>query len=1079
MQSMRISTLIWIAGWVACSSFLASAKAQAPVSFNHEVRPILSDACFKCHGPDASNRDSEFRLDRRENALADLGGYFGIVPGDLAHSEVHRRIHSADDDQMPPPDALRQLSAQEKEILDRWIRAGAPFDGHWAFAALPREVTVPDVEGDWPLTTVDRFILATLQAKGFSPNREAEREKWLRRVTFDLTGLPPTLEEIDAFLQDSSDRAFEVVVDRLLVSDACAERLASEWLDVARYSDSYGYQRDDARFVWPWRDWVIDAFRSNMPYDQFITWQLAGDLLPNPTREQILATTFNRLHSHKKEGGVAVEEFRVENVADRIHTVAAAFMGLTLECARCHDHKYDPIRTKEYYQMSSFFANVDERGLISFFTDAVPTPAMPLPSPAQEAALAEADVKIRAAERSLQDAHAQAQSAFGAWLTAWHDSRDRRDGDSPEAVPDLVASLSFEELQEDPQGKFHNEGGTGVPSESMRKLDNAAPAAKPAVTSAANRLVEGRQGRAIELTGDDAVVLPGVGHYGRHQSFSVAVWINPAEVEERAVIYRRSRGWDDAGSIGYELTKEADRLSAKLAHFWPGNAICVETEALLSANQWTHVVVTYDGSSKAAGLRIFVNGAPAATRVVQDHLTRSITKWTAGHRDLAIGWRYRDRGFKDGKVDEFRVFQRCLSPLEAKHLFDGQTLDELRNIAIDRLSDAQLARLNEYYRSALDGSVRKAIDTLASAREARNAVMDSIPAITVMRERAVPRPTYVLTRGAYDQHGERVTADTPAFLPKFPADAPRNRLGLARWLTAPDHPLTARVTVNRYWQMLFGAGLVRTPEDFGNQGDPPSHPELLDWLARDFVAHQWDLRRLLRTLVLSATYRQSSVVSAEVRARDPENRYLARGPSQRLSAEMIRDNALAVSGLLVSQVGGPPVRPYDVALAYTPLPVDQGEGLYRRSLYTFWKRTSPSPVMMTLNATSREVCRLRRELTDSPLQALVLLNGAQFVEASRVLAGELLRRHGENLDAVCLEAYRRLTSRQPSADELQILKALYEEQLADFQAEPQRVARLLGTSDALEQGDPLAARHAAATVLVNSLMNLDESVRNP
>ncbi|MEM9658401.1 MAG: DUF1549 domain-containing protein, partial [Planctomycetota bacterium] len=397
---MRTPPRLLVLSWLALSAI--PAKADETLSFNRDIRPILSDRCFKCHGPDATNQDSEFRLDTREHATADLGGYFGIVPGDLEASELHVRIRSVDDDRMPPPEALRQLTNRERDILDRWIQQGAEFESHWAFKPLPREVASPKSVDDWPRSEVDQFVLATLKQAGLKPNVIIPREKWLRHVTFDLTGLPPTLAEIEAFLGDAQADAYQRVVDRLLESDACAERLASEWLDVARYSDSYGYQRDDPRTVWPWRDWVIGAFRRNMPYDEFLTWQLAGDLLPGANREQVLATTFNRLHSHKKEGGVAIEEFRVENVADRTHTVASAFMGLTLECSRCHDHKYDPISTREYYQLSSFFANVDERGLISFFTDAVPTPAMPLPTTEQEVALADAAAEVRAAEVAFQ-----------------------------------------------------------------------------------------------------------------------------------------------------------------------------------------------------------------------------------------------------------------------------------------------------------------------------------------------------------------------------------------------------------------------------------------------------------------------------------------------------------------------------------------------------------------------------------------------------------------------------------------------------------------------------------------------------
>ncbi len=1039
------------------------------VSFNHDVLPILSDKCFHCHGPDAKNQDSEFRLDTREHAVDDLGGYFGIKPGDLEASELHRRIHAADDEQMPPKDAVRQLNEQEKATLDAWILAGAPYEAHWSFIPLPREVDVPDVGDAWAENEMDRFIYAEHLEAGVEPNDRASKEIWLRRVTFDLTGLPPTVAEIGAFLGDDSPKAYSNVVDRLLASIACAERLTTEWLDVARYSDSYGYQRDDARFVWPWRDWVIEAFHENMPYDDFITWQLAGDLLPNPTRNQMLATAFNRLHSHKKEGGVAVEEFRVENVADRTHTVGAAFMGLTFECARCHDHKYDPITTKDYYRLSSFFANVDERGLISFFTSAVPTPAMPLPTAQQEQDLKDAEQAIVHSEEELKRVVDDAQDPFESWLQNRQQTNE---------LAGLVAHLNFDAFQSSPTDASEGDDGkkNSAAEPKLQKLANLATPKNQAHTAKANTLVAGKSGQAIKLTGDDPVEIPNTGHFSRDQPFSISLWINTPETKERAVIYRRSRGWDDAGSIGYELTKLGAKLSAKLTHYWPGNTIDVETSEFLEPNRWYHVAVTYDGSSKAKGLQIYIDGKHADTTIVYDHLTRQITEW-GGERNLAIGTRYRDRGFKNGLVDEFYVFNRTLSALEVSHLYDGQALHQILGKPTDQLTAIERDQLREFFMLSTHEPIQQARLQLREARKQWNQAMDSTPAITVMRERSQPRPTFVLERGGYDSRGEQVTASTPEFMPKFPADQPTNRLGLARWLTSDDHPLTARVTVNRYWQLMFGTGLVRTPEDFGAQGERPTHPELLDWLARDFVDHGWNVRRLLRMMALSATYRQSAIATHELRDQDPENRLLARSFGTRLSAEMIRDNALATSGLLSSEVGGPPVKPYDISLSYKPSTPDKGPGLYRRSLYTFWQRTSPAPVMTTLNANKRDVCRLRREVAPSPLQALVMLNGTQFVEAARVMAGNLLAEHGENELSMVADAYRRLTSSSPTAKQVEILQQLFNEQLTIFQEQPQRANQLLAVGNAPSPTSEDQARHAAATVLVNSIMNLDECVR--
>ncbi len=1054
---------------MVCCALPSSRLDGDEISFNRDVRPILSDRCFHCHGPDAENQDSEFRLDSRDHATADLGGYAGIVPGDLAGSEVHRRIHSSDHDRMPPADAVRQLTDKERAILDQWIQAGAPFDQHWAYVPLPEQTRVPSLSPpmqQWARNEIDAFIGQGIEQSGMQPNKQLGREKWLRRVTFDLTGLPPTPKAILAFRNDTSEQAYEKVVDQLLSSAACAERLTSEWLDVARYSDSYGYQRDDERFVWPYRDWVIRAFRDNMPFDQFITCQVAGDLLPNATVDQRLATTFNRLHSHKKEGGSSEEEFRIEMVSDRVHTFASAFLGMTMECARCHDHKYDPIRTKEYYQLASFFANIDERGLISFFTPSVPTPAMPLPSREQAAALEAAQTALDQAESDLEAAWTQSDPGWELW-------RDQVDT-HPLAAEERLAPASAEEILDLPGLVSH----LSFDVRDQDKLPDSVRADTPAKSSLANRLVPGHRGKSIQLTGDDAVTIPNVAHFARHDPFSFSLWINAHDLEARSVILRRSRAWDDAGSAGYELLREGDRLNFKICHFWPGNAIAVRATRPITTDRWYHVAVTYDGSSKASGLKLYIDGSNQDTEIWKDHLTRDASNWP-GARDLAIGERFRDRGFKQGQIDEFSVFDRELSSREVARL-----------AGIPLPSDE--ASLKQEYGLSTSPVIGAAQTRLHAARKTWNQIMDSIPAIMVMEESEQPRATYVLRRGSYEDRGEQVTPDTPDFLPDFPEDAPENRLGLAQWLTDPYHPLTARVAVNRYWQIMFGVGLVRTPEDFGLQGQPPTHPELLDWLARRFVESGWDIRKLLRMIALSSTYRQSSIVSAQTRVSDPENTVYARGPSQRLSAEMVRDNALAVSGLLVDTVGGPPSRPYDLALAYNPIQPDRGKGLYRRSLYTFWKRTSPAPAMITMNANKREVCRLRREVASSPLQALVLLNGTQFMEASRVLASRLLTEHPDDLRAIIHEAFLLFTSRKPSEQETQILEDLVRKQQKRFADQPARIQALLGdlaTESATSSGQPGSDANApsesglpgdqlaAVTVLINTIMNFDESVR--
>lgn len=1004
---------------VLCLSVPAS--AQERVDFNFDVKPILSDRCFACHGPDAENRAADLRLDTREGAFAksESGEVdFVIRPGDPARSELIRRITSTDPDvRMPPPDSKLSLTADEIDTVKKWVREGAEWRDHWSFIPLPKEVPVPQVDGAWPRNKIDHFVMQRLREAGMQPQSEAGKERLLRRVTFDLTGLPPTTEEVDAFLEDSSADAWERVVDRLLASEAYGERMASEWLDVARYSDTYGYQVDRDRYVWPWRDWVIKAFNRNLSYRDFVTQQLAGDLLPEAGQEQVLATTFNRLHPQKVEGGSVPEEFRVEYVADRTQTFATAFLGLTLECARCHDHKYDPIEQKEYYELFAFFNNIDEAGLYSYFTPAVPTPTLLLTEGGPGKQLAQAKSKVRAAEAELQKSRASSVQRFEKWRA---------------------------------------EGGAIEPTGQVAYLNCDQP-------SGPNTNVPGVVGQALRLTGDDAVGTK-VGNFRRFEPFSVSLWMKTPDHKERAVIFHRSRAWTDAGSRGYQLLLEDGRLSASLIHFWPGNAIRVRARRPIPVDEWIHVTVTWDGSSRARGLRLFVNGASEPVDVVRDALTKQITGGGGDH--IAIGERFRDNGFKGGSVDEFRVFNRELTAGEARQLAARP----------DEKPESTTDELREFFLSAVDPASQKAMAALQESRKAQCELYDRITEIMVMRELKSPRSTYVLARGAYDAPAAQVNAETPDVFPSFPDDKPRNRLGLADWLFSENHPLTARVVVNRYWQLLFGEGLVRTPEDFGSQGALPTHPQLLDWLARDFMDSGWDIKRLLKQMVMSATYRQDSSAPEELMRLDPENRLLARFPAYRLPAEMLRDNALAVSDLLVRRIGGPPVRPYEVEVSFKPAKRDKGDGLYRRSLYTYWKRTGPAPVMMTLDASKRDVCRVKRERTSSPLQAFVVLNGPQFVEAARALSDRLLSKHGADQSAVLSSLFRRLTSRHPSPNEAKILAELYERELEGFRADSGRADAYLKQGDYQPKSGADPARLAATTVVANALLGLDEAI---
>ncbi|NQV23160.1 MAG: DUF1553 domain-containing protein [Rhodopirellula sp.] len=1000
-------------------------QAQGKVSFNRDVLPILSDRCFLCHGPDEATRKADLRFDLEAAVSEEI-----IAPGHPEKSEFFLRITSDDPDvQMPPAESKLALTKGEIDILSRWIKEGAKWQHHWSFIS-PQKPDLPEVgNSDWCRNEIDRFILAKQQEAGLKPAPAASKERLIRRLSFDLTGLPPSLAEIDEFLKDDRPDAVEQVVDRLLKSSAYGERMATDWLDAARYSDTYGYQVDRDRFVWPWRDWVIRSFNQNMPYDQFITEQLAGDLLPNPTDDQILATTFNRLHPQKVEGGSVPEEFRIEYVADRTQTFATAFLGLTMECCRCHDHKYDPLRQKEYYQLSAFFDNIAEAGLYSYFTPSVPTPTLVMADDVTKEKITAAQQEVEAAETALKDLAdaAKSRDAFKAWLES---------KPTPETlIPGQIAYLDFEDA------------ATG-----------------------GNESVDGSKGKAVKLSGDDGIGLK-VGNFRRFDPFSVSLWMNTPDVKDRAVVFHRSRAWTDAGSRGYQLLIEDGRLSASLIHFWPGNAIRIRTTQQLPTKQWHHVVVTWDGSSRADGLSIYLNGKKAECEVVRDHLYKNITG--GGGDNITIGERFRDRGFTNGLVDEFKVFDRQLTLLEIAQLGDDKILtDALNNSAT--IPGSQ--RLYDYYLATVDTDYRAQLSVLREKREAHSKVVDAFPEIMVMREELTRRDTFLLKRGAYDARDVAVIPETPAALSTLPDGLPRNRLGLAKWLTRPEHPLTARVAVNRMWQMIFGQGLVRTPEDFGRQGQPPTHPELLDWLAVDFVEHGWDVKRLLKQIVLSATYRQSSEPSPASFKSDPQNLLLSWSPTFRLPAEMLRDNALAASGLLVRKLGGAPAKPYEVEVSFKPVKHDQGEGLYRRSLYTYWKRTGPAPVMMTLDASKRDVCRVRRERTSTPLETFVLMNGPQFVEAARVLSETVLKRHTSDNQAALVELFRILTGRQPETAELTILTDLYSQQLDYFISHAGNAATYLKTGQRAADTTLDVNRLAALSTVANALFSFDEVV---
>ena len=1026
---------------------LNSALSQ-PVDFESQIKPLLSDRCFTCHGPDENSRKADLHLYSREGAMSKLDENLAIImPGKPEASLLYKRLITDDPDElMPPPKSNLALSTKEKELIRRWIIEGANWKEHWAFTQVNKPNLPKPRNSNWPKNEIDNFTLAKMESVKINPSPKAKREKLIRRLSFDLIGMPPALDEIDRFIKNDSPNAYEQVVDRLLGHSRFGEHLAVHWLDLARYSDTYGYQVDRDRYVWPWRDWVIRMFNDNLPYDDFLKWQLAGDLLPNTTDDQRLATAFNRLHPQKVEGGSVPEEFRVEYVADRNHTFGTAMLGLTLECARCHDHKYDPISQKEYYQFFAFFNTIDESGLYSYFTPSVPTPTLLMNSADAKIEIDKAKKQVTVDETQLVKIKKKENENYIQWL---------KQRPTEAKLSGLIGHYTFDEYKDG-------------------KLPNLADESKKASSSQKNKIVPGKKGNALKLTGDDGVNL-GIGNFNRTQPFTITLWMNTPNHKERTVVYSRSKAWTDAGSRGYQMLLRNGHLSTSLIHFWPGNAINIRAINKLPINEWHHVSVTYDGSTHANGLKIYIDGKLTKTEIHKDNLYKNITG--GGNDNIVIGQRFRDVGFSKGLVDDFHVFNRKLTSIEIAQLYDGQALNKILGNPVDKLSQTDHQFLREYYFTSINETFTKQLSKLRSAREKVTKLLDGKTEIMVMEEMKVkPRSTFVLNRGVYNQPNEKVEPKTPKILPGFPKNAPRNRLGLAQWLTSKENPLTSRVAVNHFWQICFGNGLVRTPEDFGIQGKRPSHPALLDWLASDFMENDWNVKRLLKQIVMSATYQQSSLTRPFLEASDPENNLLARSPRYRLTAEMIRDNALNTSGLMSDRMGGSGSKPYDLTESFKPMGQDKGEGLYRRSVYTFWKRTGPAPVMMALDASKRDVCRAKRETTATPLQALVLMNGPQFVEAARKLGESMVREHGDNIHSIIKDMFRKLTSREPSEREIVLMQKLHKEQLANFQKDNKATEAFLGVGASPNAIDLDKPKVAAAGILAKALMNFDEAV---
>jgi hypothetical protein len=1031
-----------------------AAQATVPLNYDRDVRPILSENCFPCHGQDGKKRMVGLRLDSFAGATADRGGRAALSPGKPEFSEIYKRISAADKSRrMPPPFSNRTLNPEQIATLKRWIEEGGKYTPHWSFVP-PVRPALPQVKNsEWIRQPIDAFVLQRLETEGLKPSPEAAPEAWLRRVTLDLTGLPPSLADLDSFPKEvkaHGEAAYARVVDHLLASPAYGERMAMDWLDVARYADSHGFNNDAERSMWRWRDWVIKSFNDNMPYNRFLTEQLAGDLLPNATLDQKIATGFGRNHVINSEGGIIEEEYRVEYVTDRVRTLGMAWLGLTLECAHCHDHKFDPITQKDHYRFYAFFNNVPEIGEDGRVANAVPM--IPAPTAAQQQ-------KMKSLETRIDPLAAELDRREKSW-------RLRESG--IQKALDAVAKAS---IPENPALRI----GCDV-------ISGHACAAPPAVPG------QETQGNGLAVS--------------KRTPLTFSLWVDPSSADTDAALlsaidYSQNPAATTYGR-GMELRLVGGEIEFRFSDRFPAYSIRVRSQdAHLAPGQWRHVAIAYQGAGKndqrvrASLVRIFVDGRELPTLAMNDDLAlpdeKSDKPKTMSFR---IGWDNLPKSARySGRLDEITVWNRELNSAEIAAVFEKQAIpyaaarareQKASSVETGWLREAALRLENPRYASEAAQLDNMRAEWLALRRNA--------PTVMVMQEMPRLRETHVLIRGGYDAPGEKVEPGVPEqLLGAWPAGAPLNRLGLAQWLTKPDHPLTSRVVVNRFWQQLFGEGLVKTSDNFGMQGEWPSHPELLDWLARDFVESGWNVKSLMKRMVLSAPYRQDSSASPELIARDPENRLLARGPRFRLPAEVIRDQALEISGLLKPRVGGPSVFPYQPADLYKGIVVaatypgttyveSKGDDLYRRSLYTFWKRTVPHPTMNVFDAPDREVCIVRRSVTNTPLQALTLLNDPIFVEAARKLAERSIREGGAAPESRLAYAFRLATGRKPGAADLEILQSTLTRMLAAYRKDEAAAHSLLTVGASGFDTSISVSELAAYTAVTNVILNMDETI---
>ena len=1065
-------------------------KLPEKIDYNLHIKPILSDRCFKCHGPDKSKVEAGLQLTNSEGATEKLkSGHYAIVAGNINKSELVKRILSNNPEEiMPSPKSHLELSNEEKALLVKWVQQGGEYKEHWAFAKIDNP-DIPDVqEAKWVKNPIDNFVLAKLEEKKIKHSISADKATLLRRVSMDITGLPPTVKELDDFLKDNSPNAYEKVADKLLKSPHYGEKMGVEWLDLGRYADSHGYQDDGMRNVYPWRDWVIEAFNKNLPYDKFVTYQLAGDLLPNATREQTLATCFLRNHPQTQEGGVVDEEYRTEYVIDRVGMFGKAFLGLTVECARCHDHKYDPIAQKEFYQLSAFFNNNNETGIIPYNGEASPT--VMVPTPEIEKKLAFIKNKIAPYERAIQPYQPVYQQGFEKWIL----EAQKNPAKFAVSNKDLVGYFPFEKnvlrkikkhddkLKKDVKVWEKNASGyQNMAIDSVNAYISGDWDRRP-------KYIKGKIGNGLLLRGDCGIDFHKSLDFERNQPFSISLWINPLKNGQHGPIFGGDNG-EFEGFRGYrcKLLKDGT-FQVNLSYVFPSNCIDIVTTDKITYRKWQNLILTYDGSSKASGVKILLDGLEMKTNVQTDNLTKSInhgekkTHWS----DLTfmLGKEFHET-LENFEVDELRIYTRQLAPIEIQGIAkNSEQISSILKNPRKEWTQAQERQLFDYYRLNFDPNFEAYSRNLKKLRGMETEIVTDVKEVMTMSERKIPRKTFILNRGAYDALGEEVSYGVINRILPFDDKFPRNREGLAQWLLDERNPLFARVVVNRFWQNYFGLGLSKTSDDFGNQGEMPSHPALLDWLATQFRTSGWNVKAMQKLIVMSATYQQSSEKRKDLIEMDSENRLLARGPSYRYAHEQIRDAVLAGSGLLVEKIGGPSVFPYQPAGIWEALATrnvtsykqNHGDSLYRRGMYTVWKRSSPPPSAITFDAPERYFCVVKRQKTSTPLQSLVMMNDPQYNEAARKLAERMMREGGTSEEARITLAYKAMVSRYPRPQEISILKQLYEEELSDIQKRPNRVKELLSIGESPIDKTLNQNELAANTVLAMTLINFDGTV---